>query len=94
MVEKIAQFGSTYHHGLEVSSKAELIAAVSLMCDREACIICNGYKDEEFIDLGLQALRLGFNVLFVLVASELEVVLERNKALACGPTLACAPSWP
>ena len=34
VVEKIAQFGSTYHHGLEVGSKAELIAAVSLMRDR------------------------------------------------------------
>lgn len=88
VVEKIAQFGSTYHHGLEVGSKAELIAAVSLMRDREACIVCNGYKDEEFIDLGLQALRLGFNVLFVLeMPSELEVVLERSKALGVRPNI-------
>ena len=55
VVEKISQFGARYHHGLEVGSKAELIAAVSLMSDTEASIICNGYKDEEFIDLGLQA---------------------------------------
>lgn len=88
VVEKITQFGAKYHHGLEVGSKAELIAAISLMTDRKACVICNGYKDEEFIDLGLQALRLGFNVFFVLeMPSELEVLLERSKALGVRPNI-------
>lgn len=88
VVEKIAQFGARYHHGLEVGSKAELIAAVSLMNDREACIICNGYKDAEFIDLGLQALRLGFNVFFVLeMPGELDLLLERAKALNVRPNI-------
>ena len=40
VIEEIAQFGSNYHHGLEVGSKAELIAAVSLLHDPEACLIC------------------------------------------------------
>ena len=53
VVEKIAQFGSRYHHGLEAGSKAELIAAMGMMRDKKAALICNGYKDEEFIDLGL-----------------------------------------
>ena len=88
VVEKIAQFGAGYHHGLEVGSKAELIAAVSLMHDREACIICNGYKDEEFIDLALQALRLGFNVFLVLeMPGELDMLLERAKALGVRPNI-------
>jgi arginine decarboxylase len=88
VVEKIAQFGPSYHHGLEVGSKAELIAAVSLMRDREACIVCNGYKDEEFIDLGLQARRLGFNVFFVLeMPGELGLLLERSKALGVRPNI-------
>lgn len=88
VVEKIAQFGARYHHGLEVGSKAELIAAVSLMRDTEACIVCNGYKDEEFIDLGLQALRLGFNLFFVLeMPGELEMLLERSKALGVRPNI-------
>lgn len=88
VVEKIAQFGSSYHHGLEVGSKAELIAAVSLMHDRDACIICNGYKDEEFIDLGLEAARLGFNVFFVLeMPGELEILLERSKKLGVRPNI-------
>ena len=88
VVEKIAQFGSRYHHGLEVGSKAELIAAVSLMRDTEACIVCNGYKDEEFIDLGLQAQRLGFNLFFVLeMPSELDVLLFRSRELGIRPNI-------
>lgn len=88
VVEKIAQSGAAWHHGLEVGSKAELLAAVSLMRDREACVICNGYKDGEFMDLGLQALRLGFNVFFVLeMPSELHVLLERSKALGVRPNI-------
>lgn len=88
VVEKIAQFGARYHHGLEVGSKAELIAAVSLMDDREACIVCNGYKDAEFIDLGLQTARLGFNVFFVLeMPGELDLLLERARALGVRPNI-------
>ena len=37
VVEEVTRFGQRYHHGLEVGSKAELIAALSLMKDREAC---------------------------------------------------------
>jgi len=40
-------------------TKAELIAAISFLKDPEACLICNGYKDEEFIDLGLYAKKMG-----------------------------------
>ncbi|MDE5832206.1 MAG: biosynthetic arginine decarboxylase [Desulfovibrio sp.] len=88
VVEKIAQFGAGYHHGLEVGSKAELIAAVSLMKDLEASIICNGYKDEEFFDIGLQAQKLGFNVTFVLeMPGELDILLERAKALGVRPNI-------
>ncbi len=88
IVEKIAQFGSKYHHGLEVGSKAELIAAVSLMHDSDACIICNGYKDEEFIDLGLQAARLGLNIFFVLeMPGELEMLLDRSESLGVRPQI-------
>lgn len=88
VVEKIAQFGANYHHGLEVGSKAELIAAVSLMRDSEACIICNGYKDAEFIDLSLQAQRLGFNLFIVLeMPGELELILERAKAMGVRPNI-------
>ncbi len=88
VVEKITQYGAAYHHGLEVGSKAELIAAVAQLRSREACLICNGYKDEEFIDLGLHAKRMGLNCFFVLeMPSELNTVLERSKALGIRPQL-------
>lgn len=88
VLEKIAQFGSKYHHGMEVGSKAELIAAVSQFRDKQACLICNGYKDEEFVDLGLQAMRMGLNCFFVLeMPGELEMILDRGKALGVKPNI-------
>ena len=88
VVEKIAQYGAAYHHGLEVGSKAELIAAVSQLQSRQACLICNGYKDEEFIDLGLHALRMGFNCFFVLeMPGELDVILDRAAKLGVKPQI-------
>ncbi len=88
VVEKITQYGASYHHGLEVGSKAELIAAVAQLRSREACLICNGYKDEEFIDLGLYAKRMGLKCFFVLeMPSELNIVIERFKKLNIRPLL-------
>ncbi|GHV52436.1 arginine decarboxylase [Deltaproteobacteria bacterium] len=88
VVEAIATVGKEYHHGLEVGSKAELLAAVSLLRDREACLVCNGYKDEEFIDLGLYATRMGFKCFFVIeMPSELSLILERSALLGIRPNL-------
>jgi arginine decarboxylase len=88
VISEIAQFGSKYHHGFEAGSKPELIAALSLLQDRESCIICNGYKDEEFIDLGLYACKMGYQCFFVLESpSELEMILERSEELGVEPLL-------
>ncbi|MBQ4076181.1 MAG: biosynthetic arginine decarboxylase, partial [Mailhella sp.] len=88
VVSKIAQYGAAYHHGLEVGSKAELIAAISQLKSREACLICNGYKDEEFIDLGLHALSMGFNVIFVLeMPGELDFILNESKKMGIRPQI-------
>ncbi|MBO4335015.1 MAG: biosynthetic arginine decarboxylase [Desulfovibrio sp.] len=88
VVEKIVQSGAPHHHGLEVGSKGELLAALSLIRDREACLVCNGYKDEEFFNLGLQAQRLGFKVFFVLeMPGELEVLLERARIIGVRPRI-------
>ena len=88
VIEKIVQAGAVYHHGLEVGSKGELLAALSLMRDREACLICNGYKDEEFFCIGLQAQRLGFNVFFVLeMPGELDVLLKCAEKLQIRPNI-------
>ncbi len=88
VAEKITQFGSRYHHGLEAGSKAELIAAMGMMRDKKAALICNGYKDEEFIDLGLHATKIGFTcILVVEMPDELPLIIERSKALNAKPIL-------
>jgi len=88
VVEEVTRFGSRYHHGLEAGSKAELIAAISFLRDPEACLICNGYKDEEFVDLGLYARKMGFKCFFVIeMPSELTLILERAEALHIKPLI-------
>jgi arginine decarboxylase len=88
VVEEICTFGATWHHGLEAGSKAELIAAMSFLNDREAWLVCNGYKDEEFVNLGLYALKMGIRCVFVIeMPSELNLIIERSRALGVRPIL-------
>lgn len=88
VIDEIAHFGARYHHGLEAGSKAELIIALSTLEDTEACIVCNGYKDEEFIDLGLAARQLGFRCFFVIeTPTELPIIIERSRVLGIKPLI-------
>jgi len=65
VIEEVSHFGRKYHYGLEAGSKAELAIALAYMHDPEAYIVCNGYKDAEFIDLALYGLKLGLQVIIV-----------------------------
>jgi arginine decarboxylase len=88
VLDEITRFGEAYHHGLEAGSKAELIAALSLLNDKEACLICNGYKDQEFVDLGLYACKMGFQCFFVIeMPSELDMIIERAAQLNIRPLI-------
>ncbi len=88
VVEAVTRHGKKYHHGLEAGSKAELIAAMGMFRDTEAVLVCNGYKDEEFVDLGLHATQLGFQcILVVEMPSELPLIIERAKAMGIKPIL-------
>ncbi|MCF7971466.1 MAG: biosynthetic arginine decarboxylase [Methylococcaceae bacterium] len=88
VIEEIAAYGKFYHHGLEAGSKAELIIALSQLQDHDSLIICNGYKDEEFIELGLYARQMGIQCFFVLeTTTELPIILERSKALGIEPLI-------
>jgi arginine decarboxylase len=88
VIEEITAFGSRYHYGLEAGSKSELIAALAHLHDTEAFLVCNGYKDLEFIDLALNASKMGLRVMLVLeMPSELPLVLERARKLDVRPTL-------
>ncbi len=88
VLEEITRFGLPFHHGLEAGSKAELIAAISMMKDSEACLICNGYKDEEFIELGLYARKMGIRCFFVIeMPSEIKVIMDKSRELGIRPML-------
>ena len=88
VIEEIAKYGSKFHHGLEAGSKAELIIAISMIDDPEACIVCNGYKDEEFVLLGLYALKMGIKCFFVLeMPSELPLIIEQAKKIGVKPLI-------
>lgn len=87
-VHDVVTFGAPYHHGLEAGSKAELIAALAYMRDPDAFLICNGYKDTEFIDLALFSLKMGLQTILVLeTADELSLILERAAELKIRPRI-------
>ena len=65
LVEKLVEFGRPYHFGLEAGSKPELLAVMALLEDEEALIVCNGYKDEEYVETALLASKLGRRVILV-----------------------------
>ncbi len=88
VIEDIVAYGRQFHHGLEAGSKAELIAALAYMQDPAAYIVCNGYKDEEFVDLALRAIKMGLQTVIVIErASEVRLVLDRAAALNVRPLL-------
>lgn len=88
VVEAIAEAGKPFHFGLEAGSKPELVAALAHIDDPEAVVICNGYKDQEFVDLALYANLLGHRVVIVLeMLEELPLVLQRSRELKIRPIL-------
>ena len=77
VVEEIVKFGKTHGVGLECGSKPELQAVLGLSESTEHLIVCNGYKDHEFMRLALMGQKLGHRVFIVLEQlSELDVLLE------------------
>ncbi|HTQ76421.1 MAG TPA: biosynthetic arginine decarboxylase [Burkholderiales bacterium] len=88
VIEEMARVGAKYGHGLEAGSKAELLIALAHLEPDSGYIICNGYKDEEFVNLALQSLRLGFKCLIVVeTPTELPIILEASKRLGVRPML-------
>jgi arginine decarboxylase len=88
VVEALLSEGANHHMGLEVGSKPELIAVVALMAGRGSLMICNGYKDEEYIEMALLATKLGITPIIVVEKySELETVLRVGKQLDIKPAI-------
>jgi arginine decarboxylase len=87
VVEEIVQFGKTHGVGLECGSKPELQAVLGLSETTEHLIVCNGYKDHEFMRLALMGQKLGHKVFIVLEqVSELDVLLEVADEIGVQPT--------
>ncbi len=82
--ELVARAGQGF--GLEAGSKPELVAVLAL--SRGGIVICNGYKDREYIRLALIGRKLGLDVFIVIEKpSELDTVLEEAAALGVEPLL-------
>jgi arginine decarboxylase len=75
VVEEIVAHGRQYQFGLEAGSKPELLAVLALLDSPDALIICNGYKDEEFVRIALHATKMGRTLIIVIEKfSELELI--------------------
>ncbi|MGN6370565.1 MAG: biosynthetic arginine decarboxylase [Phycisphaerae bacterium] len=77
VVEEIVEFGKPFGFGLEAGSKPELLAVLALMNNGEAPIICNGFKDDEFIETVILAQKIGKKVIPVVEKfTELELIVK------------------
>jgi len=87
VVEEILAFGEKVGVGLECGSKPELQAVLALSERTDHAIVCNGYKDEEFMRLALMGQKLGHKVFIVLEQlSELDVLLQAADDMGIVPT--------
>jgi arginine decarboxylase len=86
VVEEIVQFGNKHGVGLECGSKPELQAVLGLSESTEHMIVCNGYKDEEFMRIALMGQKLGHQVFIVIEQlSEIDVLLSVADELGVVP---------
>ncbi len=77
VVEEILAAGKDYHHGLEAGSKPELMIALAMHESNQRLIICNGYKDDDYIRLALLGRKLGKRVILVVEQlSELDSIIR------------------
>jgi arginine decarboxylase len=87
VIQEIVEFGAPHGVGLEVGSKPELQAVLGLSENSSHLIVCNGYKDEEFMRLALMGQKLGHTVMIVLEQlNELEVLLKVADEMGVQPT--------
>jgi arginine decarboxylase len=88
VVEEIAEYGQPYGVGLEVGSKPELMAVLALSERTDHLIVCNGYKDEEYVRLALMGQRLGHKVLIVIEKiTEVDTILRVAAQMDVEPTV-------
>ena len=88
VVEEIISHGKRYNLGLEAGSKPELHAVLATNMDSDSLIICNGHKDQNFIELALLAQKMGKRVFLVIEKlPELQIIAETAQRLGVRPNL-------
>src|SRR5215510_2700115 len=88
VVEEILDAGKPYDFGLEVGSKPELFAGLALQNQIGSLIVCNGYKDAQFIRMALLGIKLGRKVIMVVEKlEELRQIISVSKQLGVEPLL-------
>ncbi|MBL8144169.1 MAG: biosynthetic arginine decarboxylase [Acidobacteria bacterium] len=87
VVEEVLDFGRPYNFGLEAGSKPELMA-VAAVASNETPIICNGFKDAEFIEMAMLAQKIGRQIIPVVEKyTELELILEYAEKVGVRPNI-------
>lgn len=88
VVEEILDYGKPYQFGLEAGSKPELMAVLALTNGGETPIICNGFKDDEFIKMSILARKMGKNIIPVVEKfTELETIVRHAEELGVRPVI-------
>ena len=88
VVEEIISHGKKFNLGLEAGSKPELHAVIAVQCQSDSLIICNGYKDQSYIELALLAQKMGKRIFIVVEKlNELETIARAAKKLNVKPNL-------
>jgi arginine decarboxylase len=88
LVEDLVRFGQPHQFGLEAGSKPELMIALATLKTPKALLICNGYKDREYIETALLATRIGHTPVIVLEQlEEVELVINAARRLGIEPVL-------
>ena len=87
VVEEVLEFGRPYGFGLEAGSKPELLAVVAL-ASNDTPIICNGFKDGEFVEMAMLAQKIGRRVIPVIEKyTELDLILKYAERVGVRPQL-------
>ncbi|MBI5282554.1 MAG: biosynthetic arginine decarboxylase [Candidatus Solibacter usitatus] len=87
VVEEIYKYGRQYGYGLEAGSKPELLA-VAAIADNQTPIICNGFKDDEYIEMCMQARKIGRDITPVIEKyTELDLILKHAASVGVRPSI-------
>ena len=88
VVEEIISHGKKFNLGLEAGSKPELHAVIAVNTDSDSPIICNGYKDQNYIELALLAQKMGKRIFLVVEKlNELNIIARTSKKLNVRPNI-------